>query len=213
MSALHEAARVPVRRRWAQRALVGLLLLGFVGALVWGVMHMSHGPDGPKRQVARITILPDTPPPPPPTPEKKPQPKETPSRQQQQQAPKQEAPPVPAALKMEGPAGDAPSGLVAGEVKQDYIGGDIGNGSRYSAYVARLEQQIQAELTRKKLRVNNVKLFVWLRPDGSVEKLTVAGGDGDAEKAVRLALAELSRVDEAPLSDMPMPVGLQVSVR
>jgi hypothetical protein len=56
-------------------------------------------------------------------------------------------------------------------------------------------------------------LFLWLAPDGSVQKFNVGGGDGDAEKSVRLALADMNRVDEAPLADMPMPVGLQISVR
>jgi protein TonB len=201
----------PAGKMWLRRSLTGIGMLLFVGAVVWGGINLSHGPAGPKRQVARIMILPDTPPPPPP-PEVKIPPKEEQPKQQIEQ-PKQETPPEPEQLKMEGQAGDGPSAFAAGEVKQDYIGGDIGNGSRYAAYVARLEQQIQAELERHKLRGTNVKLFLWLAPDGSVQKFNVAGGEGDAEKSVRLALADMNRVDEAPLADMPMPVGLQISVR
>jgi periplasmic protein TonB len=205
-------AKPSTAKQLLRRAVIGVAMLGFVGAVVWGGINLSHGTAGPKRQVARIMILPDTPPPPPPPEEKKPPPKEEQLRQQVQ-APRQETPPEPQQLKMEGQAGDGPSAFASGEVKQDYIGGDIGNGSRYAAYVARLEQMIQDELTRHKLRVTNVKLFLWLLPDGSVQRVNVAGGDGEAERSVRLALADLSRVDEAPLADMPMPVGLQISVR
>jgi protein TonB len=204
-------ARQPAGQMWRRRILIGISMLGFVGAVVWGGINLGHGPSGPKRQIARIMILPDTPPPPPP-PEVKIPPKEEQPKQQIEQ-PKQETPPEPEQLKMEGQAGEGPSAFAAGEVKQDYIGGDIGNGSRYAAYVGRLEQQIQAELEKHKLRGTSVKLFLWLAPDGSVQKMNIAGGDGESERSVRLALADLSRVDEAPLADMPMPVGLQISVR
>jgi protein TonB len=197
---------------WLRRGVIGIAMFGFVGAVVWGGMILSHGPQGPKRQVARIMILPDTPPPPPPPEEKKPPPKEE-QPKQQVETPKQQTPPEPQQLKMEGQAGEGPSAFASGEVKQDYIGGDIGDGSRYAAYVARLEQIVQDELTRHKLRVTNVKLFLWLLPDGSVQRVSVAGGDGEAERSVRTALADLTHVNEAPLTDMPMPVGLEISVR
>ena len=41
---------------------------------------------------------------------------------------RQERRPNPQQLKMEGQAGEGPSAFAAGDVKQDYIGGDIGNG-------------------------------------------------------------------------------------
>jgi periplasmic protein TonB len=199
-------------KQWLKRIVLGVGMLTFVGAVVWGGINLSHGPAAPKRQLARIMILPDTPPPPPPPEEKRPPPKEEQPRQQVE-TPKQERPPEPEQLKMEGQAGEGPSAFAAGEVKQDYIGGDIGNGSRYAAYVSRLEDQIQAELTKHKLRLANVRLFVWLAPDGSIQRFSVAGADDEAGKSVRTALADLHRVDEAPMADMPMPVGLQISVR
>jgi len=199
-------------KRWGQRVIIGVVLLSLAGALVVGGMSLNQGPSVQKRQVARIMVLPDTPPPPPPPPpdEKKPPPKEEPTRQQAP-TPKQETPPEPAQLKMEGQAGEGPSAFAAGDVKQDYIGGDIGNGSRYSAYVARLEQRIQAELTRRNLHLASIKLFVWLAPDGSIQRFTVKGGDGDTERSVRAALADLDRAGEAPLADMPMPIGLSIN--
>src|SRR5580698_94303 len=144
------------RRRWVQRLVIGAVLLCLAGAAVVGGMSLVHGPSAPKRQVARIMLLPDTPPPPPPPEDKKPPPpKEVATPQQvNMPVPKVETPPEPAQLKMEGEAGTAPSMFASGDVKQEYIGGDIGNGSRYAAYVARLEQRVQAQLSRHKLHVS-----------------------------------------------------------
>ena len=197
-------------RVWLRRVIIGVAMLSFVGAVVWGGMNLGHGPTGPKRQLARIMVLPDTPPPPPPPEEKKPPPKEE-QPKQQVEVPKQEMPPEPEQLKMAGEAAEAPSACAAGEVKQDYFGGDIGNGSRFAAYVGRVEQRVQLELTRHNVRANSVKLFIWLAADGSIQRYTVQGGDADTERSVRLALADLSRVDEAPQSDMPMPIGLRIN--
>ena len=209
--AMKSGASVPTPRRWVQRLVICAVLLCLTGAVVIGGMSLVHGPSEPKRQVARIMILPDTPPPPPPEDKKPPPPKEVQTTQAiNQPVPKVETPPEPAPLKMEGEAGEWPSMFTAGEVKQDYIGGDIGNGSRYAGYVARLEQRVQAELSRHKLHVSNVKLFVWLSPDGGVQRFSVQG-DGDATRSVREAMADLTRVEEAPLPDMPMPVGLSIN--
>jgi len=213
---MSEMAMQPVAgdpsKRWLQRGLIALGLALFSGALVWGAMHLTHQADGPTRQVARIMILPDAPPPPPPPPDEKmpPTPKEE-KTMQQQVVQKQEAPPEPAQLKMEGAAGEGPSPFASGDVKQDYIGGDIGNGSRYSAYVARLEQRVQDELTRHNVHQKGFRVFVWLAPDGAIQRYKVSGADPATEKEVHDALAELEHAGEAPLADMPMPVGLNIN--
>ena len=56
------------------KALVAAACL-LIGLAVWWAVQ-GIKPEGPKRQVAKIAILPDTPPPPPPPPkdEKKPEP-------------------------------------------------------------------------------------------------------------------------------------------
>ena len=198
-------------RRWLQRLALAFGMFAFVGVVAWAGFNLSHSTTGPARQVAKIALLPDTPPPPPPPPPDKP--KIEPKNEIKQQIDKQKAPtpPEPQQLKMEGQAGDAPSAFAAGEVKKDYIGGDIGNGARYAAYVGRVEQRIQLELTRHKVRASNVKLFIWLQSDGSIQRYSIQGGDQDTERSVRLALADLNRIDEAPLADMPMPIGLRIN--
>src|SRR3990167_6456704 len=48
----------------------GVLAALLLGALAWWLKGQLSTPSTPKRQVARISILPDTPPPPPPPPPK-----------------------------------------------------------------------------------------------------------------------------------------------
>ena len=203
---------------WAARIGLGVAALLVLAAVVWAVRSFG-GPVAPRRQVARITLLPDIPPPPPPPKEeKKPEPKQ--EQKQQIDAPKKETPPPPEPqqLKMEGPAGDAPSAFSAGEVKNEYSGGDIGGGDdryRYAAYTSRIEQQIQEELTRRKLRDASGKVLLWLDAGGAVQrfKLLRSGGGAQTEQVLQTAFAELVRVREAPPAGMPMPIGLDISVQ
>ena len=204
-------------RTWFFRVGFGVGALGLLFLLVWGVRHLLAGVAGPKHQTAKITILPDLPPPPPPPPpkeEKKPEPKE--QLKQQPDAPKQEKPPEPQQLKMEGPAGDAPSPFAGGDVKSDYIGGDVGNGGRdkYAYYTDRLAQQIQEELSRRQLRGAGGKVLLWIGTDGSIQRFKLAQSTGSAEtdRLIQAALSGFHGIGEAPPADMLMPVGLDVSV-
>jgi periplasmic protein TonB len=209
VDAAHERSRGSV---WLRRFGLALGMLLFVGIVAYAGFNMSSS-SRPARQVAKIMLLPDQPPPPPPPPPEKP--KIEPKNEMKQQAdkPKQEAPPAPQQLKMEGQAGEGSSPFAAGEVKNDYIGGDIGNGDRYSAYVGRVSQLIQDELTRRKLKVANARLFLWLAPDGAVQRYEIAGVSGDEERQLRTAMSNMGRIPEAPPQDMPMPMGLEVSER
>ena len=197
--------------RWGRRIGLGVAMLGVVGVVVWAGIGLSRGPGSPQRQVARIVLLPDTPPPPPPPPppEQKPQPQDQPK--QPVDAPKVQAPPQPEPLKMEGAVGTGPSPFGAGQVTHEYIGGDTGDGSRYSAYIARLGGRIQTELARRRLHVSNLKLFVWLSADGSIQRYSLQGANDDLEHDVSAAISDINRGAEAPLAGMPMPVGLQIN--
>jgi protein TonB len=200
-------------RAWLRRLGVVSALLGMIVVVVFVGLSLSHVAP-PKKQVAKIMLLPDTPPPPPPPPPDKPkiEPKNE-VKQQQPDKPKVETPPEPQQLKMEGPAGEGPSPFAAGEVKNDYIGGDIGNGQRFAVYLDHVAQAIQEELTRHKLKVPNAKLFVWVSPGGEIQRYEIQGVSGDTERQLRTAMAGLARFPEPPPQDMPMPVGLEISGR
>ena len=199
---------------WLRRGTVALVLCALVGLLVWGALALSFSATAPARQVAKIALLPDTPPPPPPPPPPE-KPKIEPKEEMKQQPdrPKQETPPEPQQLKMTGPAGEGPSPFQAGEVKNDYIGGDVGNGAAFAAYVGRVAQLIQDELARRKARVENARVFLWLKPDGSVDRYEIRDAAGDVEKVLRSAVAGMGRLPEAPPEGMPMPMGLEISER
>ena len=132
------------------------------------------------------------------------------------ETPKPDKPPEPQQIKMEGPAGDAPSPFVGGDVKQDYIGGDVGGGNgrdKYAWYTDRVAQELQDQLTRKNLRNASGQFLLWLGADGSIKqfKLLHSTGNAETDRQIQTAVAELGRVQSAPPSDMPMPVGLDIS--
>lgn len=204
-------ARSPAQQ-WQVRIAVALGLFGVVGLMAWAGFNLARHPGAPARQMARIALLPDTPPPPPPPPPDRPK-IEPKNEMRQVQKQKIEAPPEPQQLKMEGQAGEGPSPFAAGEVKNDYIGGDIGNGAVYAAYAGRVAQVIQETLARRNLHNANARVLLWLRPDGAVQRYEIRGASGDLERQLRTALADINRVPEAPPGEMPMPLGLEISER
>jgi protein TonB len=198
--------------RWLRGLGIAFVMLGLVAVIAWAGLHLSHSA-GPARQVAKIMLLPDQPPPPPPPPPEKPRIEPKNEIRQQADKPKQETPPEPQQLKMEGQAGEGPSPFAAGEVKNDYIGGDVGNGARFNAYVGRVAQLIQDELTRRNLKMANARVFLWLTPEGAIQRYEIDGASGDMERQLRAAMANIGHVPEAPPQDMPMPMGLEISER
>jgi len=208
------------------------LLLGV--AVWWAVKHIQ--PDGPRRQVAKIAILPDTPPPPPPPPkdEKKPEPpKEEPKQVMREEQIKQVEAPKPAEnIKMEGAAGDGPSAFSAGSVSRDYAGGAPTTGGasgpagtaadraqeRFYANTAR--QLLQTEIERH-LKSDAEQLTatfaVWLSGDGGIQRfeLTPSGNDSN-DSALRAALDEtrrLFKLPPPPALALSQPLRFRLSVR
>src|SRR5438270_12676321 len=106
MSLAEASLDQPGPRVWAARIVIALAVVALVALLTIGLKSLMGGTSAPARQVAKIALLPDTPPPPPPKEEpKKEPPKEEPKQQIQQEQPKpQLAPPAAAPLKMEGAA-------------------------------------------------------------------------------------------------------------
>lgn len=199
---------------WLRRLGVFVGIVAFMALVVWLGMKLSSGSGKAHHQVAKIALLPDTPPPPPPPPppeKAKIEPKmET---KQQQQEKQKETPPEPQIVKMEGAAGDGPSPFAAGEVKNDYIGGDIGNGELFANYVGRVAQFIQDELTRRKSKVKDARMLLWLDADGTVQRFEVSGAAPDVERQIRTAMADFHRMPQQPPQGMPMPMGLEISER
>jgi protein TonB len=163
------------------------------------------------RQVAKITLLPDTPPPPPPPPPKEPPPppKAQPKEVKRDQ-PKQEAPPQAEQLKMEGTAGDGPSAFAAGTPTQDYTGQQLGgNGSgglgraEFDLYRTHLQRLLQDELARmKELKgvAYRIPIRVSRAPDAQSWKVTFAESTGDPklDELLRTTLNNAIQKDPPP---------------
>ncbi len=212
-------------------AALAFVLLAF--AAWWGLKHMKA--EAPRRQVAKITILPDTPPPPPPPPkeEKKPEPpKEELKQVMREEAPKPVEAPKPAeAIKMEGAAGDGPSAFAAGSVNRDYAGGTpvTGSGGPAGSAADRAQERFYANTARQLLQAEIEKYLkadaeqltatfaIWLDKDGAIQRfeLSPSGNDGN-DFALRAALDETRRqfkLPPPPALALSQPMRFRLSVR
>jgi hypothetical protein len=212
-------------------AAAAFVLLAF--AAWWGLTHMKA--EAPRRQVAKISILPDTPPPPPPPPkeEKKPEPpKDEPKQVMREEQIKQVEAPKPAEpIKMEGAAGDGPSAFGAGSVNKDYSGGAPtagGNGSAGSAadraqerfYANTARQLLQGEIERH-LKADAEQLTatfsIWLDREGGIQRFELSPSGNDAnDTALRAALDETRRqfkLPPPPALALSQPLRFRLSVR
>ncbi len=207
-----------------RRVLPAVAVLALLGLAVWAVRQIGHDSPGPKRQVARIAVLPDTPPPPPPPPpkERKEEPPKPEARPQPTPDPSPKPPaPADAPLKMEGAAGNGPSAFAAGSVSQDYKGGAVGSGGAASAATSaadRAAERLYAGSLRQQLRDAieqhlpaeagelQAGISVWLQPDGRIQRweLDAPQRPQDLQLAMDRSAAQLR---------LPPPPGLTQPLR
>jgi outer membrane biosynthesis protein TonB len=201
-------------KRWGLRIGLALLALALAGGLWWLVKDMG-GPPAPKRQVARIALLPDQPPPPPPPQEKPPAPKEEPKEAVREEQVKEAEAPKPAnePLKMEGAAGDGPSAFAAGPVRNEYSGGppQIGPAASAAAPRDRAQERLYVSTARQMLRdaiernfrsdidEASAEFSLWLQPDGSIRRTALQpSGDARLDGELQSALDETARSLKLP---------------
>ena len=224
-------------RRLGTIAVVVVLLL-LAGALAWWLKGMLSQPAEPKRQMARISILPDTPPPPPPPPprdEPKPPPRQDDKPPPPDLAPKPQPAPAPAnePLKMEGAAGTGDSPFAAGSVRNEYQGGPPSIGASAPAgggasvvdrgqqrlYAQSARQLLQTEIERA-LRSDAVELVagfaLWVDASGAIQKAEVVpSGNAQHDADLRTALDDARRVLRLPQppAALPQPMRFRLTVR
>jgi hypothetical protein len=221
------------RRRLVLKLGLAAAFVGLGLAVWWGVSHLKT--DAPRRQVAKISLLPDTPPPPPPPKEeKKPEPpKEEPKQVVREEQLKQAEAPKPAnePIKMEGAAGDGPSAFAAGSVNRDYAGGTPGTGASGPAgtaadraqerfYANNARQLLQGEIERH-LKADadtlTATFSIWLAGDGAIQRFELSPSGNDAnDAALRTALDETRRqfkMPPPPALALAQPLRFRLSVR
>lgn len=238
MSELAESSLEPTSlRQWLVRALLVIVVVALIGGLTIWLKGMMGAPTAAKRQVAKISILPDTPPPPPPPPkvEKKPEPPKDEVKQViRENQVKQDTPkPADAPIKMDGPAGDGPSAFSAGTVSNEYKGGapvigtpaatggggaNVADRAQERFYANSVRQLLHDEI-EKHLRAEAGELTatfsVWIEPDGKIRRFELLPtGDATRDSDLRAAFDESSRrLRLPPHSGLPQPMRFKLSVR
>lgn len=223
--ALRQHERGRVSPQLMRQIGVGTGLLLFTGLVAWGLSRLSFDAPAPKRQVARIALMPDAPPPPPPpkeTPKEAPRPEARP-QPRADEAPKPQ-PPANEPLKMEGAAGNGPSAFAAGAVNNDYRGGPVAVGGGASApnvadraaerlYANTVRQLLQGEIERRlapEAGELSANFALWVGADGRIARWE-SDADAPPLKTALEASTETLRLPNPPaLSQQPMRFRLTV---
>jgi len=210
------------RRKKRQYLLLGALGLGvtLIGAGTFALMRsfLSSTPGPPQKVVQEIHLIrpppppPDLPPPPPPPPEEK-----VVDVQEKQPDPTPSNDPPPSqnlGLDADGTAGSDAFGLVGNKGGRDLL---ASGGSAYAWYAGLLKTEIVSQLGNDKQARKgeySVLVRVWVRNDGSVERVRVMEGSGNRERdaAIEQAVSRI-RLAQAPPADMPEPISLRIVSR
>ncbi|MEZ5500751.1 MAG: TonB C-terminal domain-containing protein [Steroidobacteraceae bacterium] len=197
---------------------LGLLAILVVagGLLIWALRAwMSSAPPKTKQVVQEIRLIrpppppPEPPPPPPPKDEQLPEP-------EPESTPDMEPPPgEQLGVDAEGTAGGDGFGLVARPGGRDLLGN---RSSAFVWYAGLIRNEILNELNeeqRARMGSYSVQIKIWVRQDGTVERieLTKPSGDRDRDRAIEGALAKIDRISQGPPADMPQPVSLRIVSR
>jgi len=205
------------RRRYVPMVLLGLVI-SIIGAGTFAMMRsFLKSPVPAQKQVIQEVhlIRPPPPPPdlpPPPPPEEKvdvPQPKPDPTQ------PNQPPPGQQLGLDADANGGGDAFGLLANKGGRDLL---AGGGSAYAWYAALLKDEILSQLngdTSARRGEYALIVQVWVRGDGSIDRVRVAQGSGDRarDQAIEQALSRLGRLNQAPPADMPEPISLRIVSR
>lgn len=227
MDAVAEETPVSATRLWTTRVVVALLVLAVLAGIGYGIKKLFSGGPTQKKQITTVKLLPDTPPPPPPPPPKEP-PKETPKEQPKEiKAPEPkpvEAPPA-ENLKMEGPAGDAPSAFQSGAVNNEYKGGDVTTGPKiggkknmaaFAWFTNKVDAQIkkaldaESGLNKVKYQVD-VRVFLTAQGDIDHAELIDSSGDAEIDALIRKVLSKIPPLKESAPEDMPRKVVVRMA--
>jgi protein TonB len=187
-----------------------------VGAIALVRSFLQSTPAAPKQVVQQIQLIrpppppPDLPPPPPPPEEKVdvPDPQEKPDP-----TPSNEPPPgEQLGLDAEGSAGGDEFGLAARKGGRDLL---ASGGSAYAWYAGLLKNQILDQLNSEKHARSgsySVVVRVWIRNDGTVDRVRIdqSSGNRERDQAIEAAVSRISRLPQAPPTDMPSPISLRI---
>jgi protein TonB len=179
---------------------------------------MDSPPPQPKQVVQQVRLIrpppppPEVKPPPPPEVEDEPLPEPEPTPE----APSDEPPPGNLlGLDADGVAGSDGFGLAANRGGRSLL---ASGGDRYAWYAGVLKEDLLSFLSDQRdlrSRAYSINVRLWLKSDGAVERVALAGttGDRDLDRTLEGLLAQMDRVAEAPPGDLPQPVQIRIVSR
>ncbi|RDS81720.1 TonB family protein [Dyella monticola] len=207
----------PERTRW-QRWRGRIAALALLLAAAWLMWMMAGHEVGVRRAAPRIATITPLPPPPPPPKEKPPEPKKVEEAKQDipkpaeplkpVQAPK--APDLAKQITINGPAqaGNDAFNIGAGEGGGMLASGGTGvGGSSYEQYLSyALQEAIQRDDRTRRL-VFDVRVNLWLSPDGGITRVELIkpSGTQSTDRAL-LEVLRGARIDTPPPANLSMPV-------
>ena len=225
------AATLSSTRDWRSMAMGLAVLLALAALVWWGMSQGGAGKGAPKRQTAKVALLPDTPPPPPKEEPKKEPPKEEPKETVQLNRPQPTPTPAPPGqqLKAEGAAGEGGSPFAAGSVSKDYTEGKPGGGGasapaapvdrqKFRLFADGLTRRLQSELERhlggSELPRMKLSLQVWLDDSGEIARYEMSGlSRPELDREVRESLDKAkANLRSRPPAGMPQPINLSMTV-
>jgi TonB family protein len=202
-------------RRWRGRIVAVVLLL----AAAWLVWMLAGHEVGVRRSAPRIATITPLPPPPPPPKEKPPEPKKVEEVKQEVPKPAEpvkpvQAPKAPDVAKQITINGPAQAGNDAFNIGAGEGGGMVGSGggtgaggSSYEQYLSYVLQEAIQRDDRTRRLVFEVRVNLWLSPDGGVTRVQWIKPSG-VEKTDNALLEVLHgvRIDTPPPPSLSMPV-------
>lgn len=207
------------RRRYLPVVILGLGV-ALIGAGTAAVIRnfLKSAPGQPKQVIQEIHLMrpppppPDLPPPPPPPPEEKVVEQEKPPEAKSSDEP---PPGEQLGLDAQGGAGGDAFGLVGNKGGRDLL---ASGGSAYAWYAGLLKDEVLGQLNSEKRAHTGeytVIVRIWVRNDGTVDRVRIAQSSGNRERdqAIEEALSHIPRLSQAPPADMPEPISLRIVSR
>lgn len=216
-------------RRYLGTSVAALALIAAVVLLMHWLGHRSAVPykTPPKTVQMRLVVpLPRPPPPPPPPPEqkmvevKKPlEFTERPPPEQVRTTRAEEPPPGPPALDVQGQGAADGFGLAGRPGGAETLGGGGGgggSGDRFGWYSALLQGRISQALQQQRRLYDakyQVPALIWIRGDGTVERVELIESSGKAEidRLLVRTIEGMPRLPQPPPPDMPQPIATRIS--
>lgn len=207
-----------------KRMAIILVVIGVVAGFIYEVYSLfSQKSTRPEKKIQPIQLLKPPPPPPPPPKVEKPlepvekekikEPEPEPEAKPEEPPPNQDI-----ATDQEAAAGDNGFGLRHGEGGDGPPGGG-GNGTSFERWYGGLIKNALLDILNdhEQLRRKSYSAYVdvWLKVDGSVERVELSKGSGDEEidSLILSLLNKFKGVSEAPPPSMKQPVKLKINSR